>query len=50
MRKLKGVSVFNTIEALGIVPGNSEECLELDRILALWGQTQYTLPRLPIEC
>jgi hypothetical protein len=37
MRKLKGVSVFNTIEALGIVPGNSGECLELDRILALWG-------------
>jgi hypothetical protein len=37
MRKLKGFSVFNTIEALGIVPGNSGECLELDRILALWG-------------
>lgn len=36
-RKLKGVSIFNTVEALGIVPGNGKECLELDRVLALWG-------------
>jgi hypothetical protein len=37
MRKLSGVSVLNTVEALGIVPGHGNEGLELDRILALWG-------------
>jgi hypothetical protein len=37
MRKLKGVSVLNTVEALGIVPGHSGEAMEIDRILALWG-------------
>ncbi len=49
MRKLKGVSVFNTVEALGIVPGNGGECLELDRLLALWGADQSTQPRQNIE-
>ncbi len=37
MRKLKGVSVLNTVEALGIIPGQSGDALEIDKILALWG-------------
>ncbi len=37
LRKLKGVSMLNTVEALGIVPGHSGEAMEIDRILALWG-------------
>ncbi len=37
MRKLKGVSVLNTVEALGISPGGNSDRLDLDRILALWG-------------
>jgi hypothetical protein len=37
MRKLKGVSVLNTVEALGIVPSHSGEAMEIDRVLALWG-------------
>ncbi len=37
MCKLKGVSVLNTVEALRIVPGDSGDLLEVDRVLALWG-------------
>jgi hypothetical protein len=37
MRKLKGVSVLNAVEALGIAQGTSNEEADLDRILALWG-------------
>jgi hypothetical protein len=37
MRKLRGVSVLNTIEALGIVTSGNESDLELDRIIAIWG-------------
>jgi hypothetical protein len=37
MRKLKGVSVLNTVEALVISPGGNSDGLDLDRILALWG-------------
>jgi hypothetical protein len=37
MRKLKGVSVLNTVEALGIIPGQSGDAMEIDKILALWG-------------
>jgi hypothetical protein len=37
MRKLKGVSVLNTVEALGIVPSQSGEAMEIEKILALWG-------------
>ncbi len=37
MRKLKGVSVLNTVEALGIIPGQSGDAMDIDKILALWG-------------
>jgi hypothetical protein len=37
MRKLKGVSVLNTVEALGIAQSQTSEATDLDRILALWG-------------
>ncbi len=37
MRKLKVVSVLNTMKALGIAPSPSGEVTDLDRILALWG-------------
>ncbi len=37
MRKLRGVSVLNTIEALGIVTSGNESDLGLDRIIAIWG-------------
>jgi hypothetical protein len=37
MRKLRGVSVLNTVEALGIVPNGNESDLGLDRIIAIWG-------------
>jgi hypothetical protein len=37
MRKLKGVSVLNAVEALGIAQGSNNEEADLDRILALWG-------------
>jgi hypothetical protein len=36
MRKLKGVSVLNTVEALGIVPSQNGDAMEIDKILALW--------------
>jgi hypothetical protein len=37
MRKLKGVSVLNAVEALGIAQSTDSEEADLDRILALWG-------------
>jgi hypothetical protein len=37
MRKLRGVSVLNTIEALGIVTNGNDAELGLDRIIAIWG-------------
>jgi hypothetical protein len=37
MRKLRGVSVLSTIEALGIVTSGNESDLGLDRIIAIWG-------------
>ncbi len=37
MRKLKGVSVLNTVEALSIIPGQSGDAMDIDKILALWG-------------
>jgi hypothetical protein len=37
MRKLKGVSVLNAVEALGIAQSHTSEATNLDRILALWG-------------
>ncbi len=37
MRKLKGVSVLNAVEALGIAQSHKSEETDLDRILALWG-------------
>jgi hypothetical protein len=29
--------VLNTVEALGIVPGQNGDAMEIDKILALWG-------------
>jgi hypothetical protein len=46
MRQLKDVAVVNTVEALGIIPGNTEGALDEDQILALWGETQSTRGRL----
>jgi hypothetical protein len=43
MRKLRGVSVLNTIEALGIVTNGNDAELGLDRIIAIWGGTRSTL-------
>jgi hypothetical protein len=37
MRKLKGVTVLNSVEALGIAQCQDNEEADLDRILALWG-------------
>ncbi len=37
MRKLRGLSVMNTVEALGIVPDADGHVLEIERVLALWG-------------
>jgi hypothetical protein len=37
MQRIKGVSVLNAIEALGIVPGNGGEAMKIDQILVLWG-------------
>jgi hypothetical protein len=35
MRKLKGVSVLNTVKALGIVPGENDEAMDTEGVLAL---------------
>jgi hypothetical protein len=37
MRKLRGLTVMNTVEALGIVPDEDGNVLEIERVLALWG-------------
>ncbi len=37
VRKLKKVTVVNTVEALGIIPGVSGEVADEDQILSLWG-------------
>jgi hypothetical protein len=37
MRKLKNVTVMNSTEALGIIPGDHSSDEGLDRIIALWG-------------
>jgi hypothetical protein len=37
MRKIRGVSVMNTVEALGIVPDAEGHSLEIERVLAIWG-------------
>ncbi len=37
MRKMKGVSVLNTVEVPGVVPGDGGGAMEIDRVLALWG-------------
>ncbi len=37
MRKLRGVTFMNTVEALGIVPDEHGNVLEIERVLALWG-------------
>ncbi len=37
MRKLKKVTVMNSTEALGIIPGDHSFDEGLDRIIALWG-------------
>jgi hypothetical protein len=37
MRKIRGVSVMNTVEALGIVPDSEGHSLDIERVLAIWG-------------
>jgi hypothetical protein len=37
MRKITGVSVLNTVEVAGVVPGDGGGAMEIDRVLALWG-------------
>jgi hypothetical protein len=37
MRKITGVSVLNTVEVPGVVPGDGGGAMEIDRVLALWG-------------
>jgi hypothetical protein len=37
IRKLRGLTVMNTVEALGIVPDADGHVLEIERVLALWG-------------
>ncbi len=37
MRKLRGVTVMNTVEALGIVLDEHGNVLEIERVLVLWG-------------
>ncbi len=48
MRKFKGVSVLNAVEALGIAQGPNNEEADLDRILALWGPNLSILQLRPI--
>jgi hypothetical protein len=38
MQRIKGASVLNAGEALGIVPGNGGGAMKIDQILALWGK------------
>ncbi len=37
MRKLRGVTVMNSVEALGIVPDEHGNVLDIERVIALWG-------------
>jgi hypothetical protein len=37
MRKLRGVTVMNSVEALGIVPDEHGNVMEIERVIALWG-------------
>ncbi len=37
MGKLKGVTVLNTVEALGTVPDAGGAAKQIERLLALWG-------------
>jgi hypothetical protein len=37
MRKIRGVTIMNTVEALGIVPDSEGHCLDIERVLAIWG-------------
>jgi hypothetical protein len=37
MRKLHGVTVMNTVEALGIVPDEHRNVMDIERVIALWG-------------
>jgi hypothetical protein len=37
MRKLRGVTVMNSVEALGIVPDEYGNVLDIERVIALWG-------------
>ncbi len=37
MRKLPGVTVMNSVEALGIVPDEHGNVMEIERVIALWG-------------
>jgi hypothetical protein len=37
MRKIRGASVMNTVEALGIVPNSEGHSLDIERVLAIWG-------------
>jgi hypothetical protein len=37
MRKLRGVSIMNTVESLGIVPDAEGPSLDIERVLAIWG-------------
>ncbi len=37
MRKMKGVTMFNPMEALGIIPPGEQEEEDVERVLELWG-------------
>jgi hypothetical protein len=50
MRKLRGLSVMNTVEALGIVPDADGHVLEIERVLALGEGTQSTRARWLTGC
>jgi hypothetical protein len=52
MRKSHGLTVMNTVEALGIVPDEHGNVLKIERVLAFWGGggTLSTQARLPTCC
>jgi hypothetical protein len=37
MRKIRGVSIMNSVESLGIVPDAEGRSLDIERVLAIWG-------------
>ncbi len=37
MKKIRGVTIMNTVEALGIVPDSEGHSLDIERVLAIWG-------------